>query len=44
MFLNMCYQLYENRKSESGVLDFEDILLKTKMLLDNEQCKKIIIC
>jgi len=31
---------YENRKFESGVLDFEDILLKTKMLLNNNAVKK----
>jgi len=34
--------MYENRKSESGVLDFEDILLKTKMLLYNNNVKKLL--
>ncbi len=31
---------YENKKSENGVLDFEDILLKAKTLLDNESVRK----
>ena len=31
---------YERKKSELGVLDFEDILLKTKMLLKNETVKE----
>ena len=32
--------VFENRKSESGVLDFEDILLKTKSLIKNELVRK----
>ena len=31
---------YESKKSELGVLDFEDILLKTKTLLGNENVKE----
>ena len=31
---------YERKKSESGVLDFEDILLKTKMLIRNASVKQ----
>ena len=31
---------FENKKSESGVLDFEDILLKTKSLIKNELVRK----
>ena len=31
---------YENKKSELGVLDFEDLLLKTKTLLENESVRK----
>ncbi len=31
---------YENKKSELGVLDFEDILIKTKKLLENEWVRK----
>lgn len=31
---------FENKKSESGVLDFEDILLKTKSLMKNELVRK----
>ena len=34
--------IYENKKSELGVLDFEDILLKTKQLLENESVKKAL--
>jgi ATP-dependent helicase/nuclease subunit A len=30
---------YENKKSELGILDFEDILLKTKILLSNESVR-----
>ena len=33
-------EAYENKKSELGVLDFEDILLKTRKLLKNESVKK----
>jgi len=33
---------YEFKKSEIGVLDFEDILLKTKKLLENESVRKIL--
>jgi ATP-dependent helicase/nuclease subunit A len=33
---------YELKKSELGVLDFEDILLKTKTLLDNESVRKTL--
>jgi ATP-dependent helicase/nuclease subunit A len=32
--------IYENKKSELGVLDFEDILLKTRNLLENEPVRK----
>lgn len=31
---------YESKKSELGVLDFEDLLLKTKSLLENESVRK----
>lgn len=31
---------YENKKSEIGVLDFEDILLKTKTLIENKAIRK----
>ncbi|HEY6437472.1 MAG TPA: 3'-5' exonuclease, partial [Ignavibacteriaceae bacterium] len=31
---------YANKKSEIGVLDFEDILLKTKSLLENKSIRK----
>ncbi len=31
---------YENKKSELGVLDFEDLLLKTKTLLENKSVRK----
>ncbi len=30
-----CLSIYENKKSELGVLDFEDILLNSRRLLDN---------
>jgi ATP-dependent helicase/nuclease subunit A len=33
---------YEFKKSEMGVLDFEDILLKTKILLENESVRKAL--
>jgi len=33
---------YENKKTETGVLDFEDILLKTKKLLENESVEKTL--
>ena len=33
---------YEFRKSETGVLDFEDILLKTKKLLENESVRQAL--
>lgn len=33
---------YEFKKSEIGVLDFEDILLKTKKLLENESVRKVL--
>ncbi len=33
---------YELKKSESGVLDFEDILLKTKKLLENDSVKQAL--
>jgi len=33
---------YEFKKSEMGVLDFEDILLKTKTLLENESVRKVL--
>ncbi|HSW55911.1 MAG TPA: UvrD-helicase domain-containing protein [Ignavibacteriaceae bacterium] len=33
---------YEFKKSEMGVLDFEDILLKTKTLLENESVRKAL--
>ena len=32
--------IYEYRKSELGILDFEDILLKTKSLLENQSVRK----
>lgn len=32
--------IYEYKKSELGVLDFEDILLKTKILLENQSVRK----
>jgi ATP-dependent helicase/nuclease subunit A len=32
--------IYENKKAELGVLDFEDILLKTRNLLENEIVRK----
>ncbi|MCW8804557.1 MAG: UvrD-helicase domain-containing protein [Ignavibacteriaceae bacterium] len=35
---------YENKKSEIGVLDFEDILLKAKTLLENESVRKSLSC
>ncbi len=31
---------YENKKSELGLLDFEDLLLKTKTLLENKSVRK----
>ncbi len=33
---------FEFKKSEIGVLDFEDILLKTKMLFENESVRKAL--
>ncbi|MBE0572323.1 MAG: UvrD-helicase domain-containing protein [Ignavibacteriaceae bacterium] len=33
---------YEFKKSEMGVLDFEDILLKTKTLLENESVRRAL--
>ncbi len=33
---------YESKKSELGVLDFEDILIKTKTLLENQLVRKSI--
>ena len=34
------FSTYENKKSELGVLDFEDLLLKTKSLLENKSVRK----
>jgi len=41
-FFNKAVELYEEKKREKSYLDFEDILLRTRMILKNESVKKAL--